>query len=212
LAPHVEARDHRAFAAQLRRIARRIAQHDRRAASFEAVAVGRPAGLESERANRNDVVAVHRDQAMGGANEADAGPAVGELVLHHLRDRQLGNRFVNDALQSFGEEDASKLPIKKEDLCLAIFPSLKTRDDRRICTKRAQALEKRRRWLFVGCEAHIHRHQLHVFSAFCALLHNVFDDNRKPAGSRVSLIRRLSNRELKANQAVEDTIRKLRAQ
>ena len=66
------------------------------------MAVRRAAGVEAERAHRDDVVAVQRDQAVRGTNEADAGPAVGKLVLHDLRDRQLRNRFVNDVLQGIG--------------------------------------------------------------------------------------------------------------
>ncbi len=55
-----------------------------------------PASRPSARTGTT-VVAVQRDQPVRRANEAHARPAVGELVLHDLRDRQLRERAIEDA-------------------------------------------------------------------------------------------------------------------
>jgi hypothetical protein len=64
------------------------------------VALGDAAGVEAERRDRHDLAAVQGHQAVRGADELHRGPAVGELVLHDLRDRQAAKRVVERALQA----------------------------------------------------------------------------------------------------------------
>ena len=58
------------------------------ARALEAMAVSDAAGVEAERLHRDHVAAVKRDEAMRRPHELHRGHAVGELVAHHLRDRQ----------------------------------------------------------------------------------------------------------------------------
>ena len=80
-----------------------MVEHDRVALGLEAVAARLAAGLQAERAHRHHLGAVQRDQAVRRAHEVDAGPAVGELVAHHLGDRQPGDGVVERLLQAGGE-------------------------------------------------------------------------------------------------------------
>ena len=82
--------DHRAFVAQL---LPRSCRHLRSAIGLVAASkrwpsVSRPDCRPSARTGTTSV-AVQRDQAVRRAHEIDAGPAVGELVAHHLGNRQL---------------------------------------------------------------------------------------------------------------------------
>ena len=86
----VEARDHRALRFELARVVVGVLQHHRVHRRLEAMAARLAAGRQTERGHRHDLGAVQRDQAMRRAHELHAGPAVGELVGHDLRDRQLG--------------------------------------------------------------------------------------------------------------------------
>ena len=57
---------------------------------------------------------------MHGAHELHAGRAIGELVRHHLRDRERRDRLVERALQRLREGHGRGLRIGEEHLGLAV--------------------------------------------------------------------------------------------
>ncbi len=63
--------------------------------ALEAMAMSDAAGRQAERGNVEHLVAVQRDQRVGGADEFDGRGAVGELVAHHLRNGQLGDGLLD---------------------------------------------------------------------------------------------------------------------
>ena len=180
-----EAGDHGAFVAQLLLVAARIAQDDRRAAAFEAMAVRRPAGVEAERANRDDVFAVQRDEAVRRPDEAHARPAVFELVLHDLRDRQLREGAIERALQPFGERCAGSDGVEEERLALAVEPALQARHDGRVGAERGELLEQRRRRRAGRRQADARRHQLVRDRAIGGALRHRIDQHGETARRRV---------------------------
>ena len=70
---------------------------------FKAVAMGDVARLQPQRFNRHDVAAMQSHQAMRRPHKLHVTPAVGELVGHNFGDWELGNRFNQSFLQTFGQ-------------------------------------------------------------------------------------------------------------
>ena len=96
-----------------------------------------------------------------GRTKLHAGPAVGELVLHHLRDRQLRDRVVERALQRRRRASRRRRRVSRNSV--SPLPSMRRCSrgtTRRVGAERGELLEQRRRRLAVGAEADARRHQL----------------------------------------------------
>ena len=79
-------------------------------AAEEAMAGGRAAGVEAERAHRHDVVAMQREQPVRGTDELlVVVVAAGARIAHHFGDRQLRDRFIERVLQPAFE----RLPFRE---------------------------------------------------------------------------------------------------
>ncbi len=155
-----KARDHGAFVEQLRCVVIGVAQLDHRLRGFESMALRRAPGVQAQRAHGHHLGTVQRNQPVRRTNEVHARPSVGKLVLHHLRNRQLGERFVDGPLQAFGQRRALDHAVVEERLGLAVHLPLERRHGIRVGTDGSQFLQQRRRRLAIGSQAHAHRHQL----------------------------------------------------
>ena len=109
-----------AFVGELRGVAVGVADRDRGALRLEAMALRDAVGDQAQRGDGHHVGAVQRDEAMRRAHELHVGPAVGQLVAHHLGDRQLGERLVDGLLQALGERRAGHHLVDEQALGLAV--------------------------------------------------------------------------------------------
>ena len=155
-----KARDHGTLVVELALVVIGVLQHQGIHARLEAVAVRLPPRLQAESAHGHHLGAVQRDEAVSGPDEVDAAPAIGELVLHHLRDRQRGERGIERRLQAAGERRSGLHRVEEERFGLAIAPALQRRHGGGVRAERGELLEQRRRRLAVGAEADRRRHQL----------------------------------------------------
>jgi hypothetical protein len=103
---------------------------------------------------------MQRHQAVRRAHEMHAGPAVGQLVAHDLRDRQLSQRIVQRLLQPFGQRGARNAAVEEQRLGLALALALELRHRHIGRADSGQLLQQRLGRLAVGIERHRHRHQL----------------------------------------------------
>jgi hypothetical protein len=155
-----EAGDHGAFAFELLRVGIRILDRYDRIRGLEAVALGLAAGHESEYRDRHDIGAMQRDQLVRGTDEIHAAPAVGELVAHHLRDRQRGQRGFQRCLQAFGQRNAGHPAVEEQGFGLAVRLALQCGYHGSIRPQCGKLLQQRGRRLAGGVERHGDRHQL----------------------------------------------------
>jgi hypothetical protein len=87
---------------------------------FEAVAARLAASLQAEHANIDDLRAMQCHQAVRRAHEVDAGPAVCQLVAHHLRDRQPVQRLLQRTLKANLQRSTFGQRTKEDGIHLAI--------------------------------------------------------------------------------------------
>ena len=159
-APRFEAGDDGAVFFERRSVAVRVRQAHRVHGGFEAVAAGRVTRLQPQRPNRHHFAAMQRHQRMGWAHELDVAPAVGELVGHYLRDRQLDDRFVQSFLQAFGKGRTFDGAVVEQCFGLAVHDLLQACDSRPIGAERVQLFQQRRRCVAAGIQPHADWHQL----------------------------------------------------
>jgi hypothetical protein len=155
-----KAGDHRALRLELLGVVVGVLQHHRVHVGLEAVAVGLASGAQSQRGDRHDIGAMQRDQAMRRAHEVHAGPAVGELVLHDLRDGQLRERLGDRLLQALGQRRAGHDAVEEQRFGLAVEAARQARHCRRIGAEAGEALQQCRGRLAARVEADTHRHEL----------------------------------------------------
>ena len=115
-----ERRDDLAFGPELVRVRIR-GGHVELAAAHEAMPLRAPSRGESERGDGNDLGAVQRHQAMGGADELLVVViAAGTRVAHHLRDRQLFDRLLEGCLQARRKRHARSRALVKQRIGFAV--------------------------------------------------------------------------------------------
>ncbi len=175
----VEAGDDRALVGELLFVAVGLAQHDALGARLEAVAARQAAGRQPERANRHDLGAMQRDQAMRRAYELHAGPAVGELVAHELGDRQLRDGLVERLLQAHGQRRAGHDGLEQQQLGLAVVAPLQRRYGRRVGAERGELLQQCRGRLASGVEPDGRRHQPELLCRVRCACPDVLDPHRE---------------------------------
>ncbi len=115
----LEGRDHPAFLDHLARIGVGRADHQF-APAHEAMAERLGARRQAEHADRDHLVAMHGHQPMGRTDELHGRVAVGQLVAHHLRDRQAGQRLVQCRLQGGVQRPAGRHAVQEDRLGLAV--------------------------------------------------------------------------------------------
>jgi hypothetical protein len=176
-----EAGDDRAFVAQLRGVAVGVADRDGRGLRLETMALRDAVGAQAQRGDGHDIVAVQRDEAMRGTHELDVAPAVGELVAHHLGDRQLGERLVDRLLQAFGQRGAGDHLVDEQALGLAVRLALQAGHGVGAEAQRGQLLQQRGRRVAVLVERDGRGHQLLQQRAIGGLGGDALDVHPEPA-------------------------------
>ena len=82
-----------------------------------------------------------------------------QLIAHHLRNRQLGNRLCQGFLQAFNQSSALGRALVIQRFSFAIHRSLETRNRRFICTKSLQFFQERWRGFAVCTQANTDWHE-----------------------------------------------------
>ena len=124
---------------------------------------------------------MHGHEAVRGAHEVDAAPAVGQLVAHDLGDRQPGNGFVERLLHAVGQQHALGRGFIEQGLVLALALALEAGHGAFIGTQRRQLLEQRGRGLAVGRQAHGDGHELLRDGLVLALRQHLGDVRGQPS-------------------------------
>ena len=155
-----KARNHRAFAAQLLGVAVGAAQRDVGGGRLETVAVRHPARMQPECRHSDRLVTVQSHQAMRRPHEIHAGPAVGQLVLHELGNRQLGNGLGQRFLQTVGKRGAAGQAVEEQRFGLAVGRAFELRHGVGISAQRSELFQQRGCGLARGVQRHGHRHEL----------------------------------------------------
>jgi len=155
-----EAGDHRAFVLHLFGVAVGVAKRHEGLRRLEAVALRFAAGGQPQHRHRHDIGAVQRHQPVRRADEVHAAPAICELVAHHLRDRQRGERGLQRGLQALGQRRAGHDAVEEQRLGLAVHGALERGHGSGVRAERGQFFQQRRRRLARRIERHGHRHQL----------------------------------------------------
>ena len=159
-----EARNDGAVARQHGGIAIGVREYHRRRARLEAMPQCAPAGLQAQRMHGHHLGAVERHQAMGRTHKTNAAPARKrtsglQLVSHDLRNRQLGDRVGQGALQAFGERCTFGHAVQEQGFDLAVHGPAQARQHRRVGTNGQQLLLQGGRGGPRGVETDAHGHQ-----------------------------------------------------
>ncbi len=155
-----KAGNYRAFITQLHRIAIGIAQHHRIDLGLEAMALRGVARRQSQHGNRHHLAAMQRHQSMRRTHEIHRLPAIGQLVAHHLRNRQLGQRLFQRLLQARRQCDAFLGALIHQHLVLAVLYALQLRHHFRAHAQPGQPFQQRRGRIARRIQPYAHRHQL----------------------------------------------------
>ena len=95
---------------------------------MEAVAARDAACVETEELDRNDLFAVEGGEMLDRTDEGDRRLAVGELVGHDRRNREVLDGGIESGLEAFGEHDARTDAFKDELFILAVVDALELGD------------------------------------------------------------------------------------
>ena len=126
---------------------------------MEAVAARDAACVETEELDRNDLFAVEGGEMLDRTDEGDRRLAVGELVGHDLRNREVLDGGIESGLEAFGEHDARTDAFKDELFILAVVDALELGDVARDA-QGVHLLDESRRGGAVGGKADAHRDEL----------------------------------------------------
>ena len=170
-----------------------MANHHRRQARLEAVALGLVAGAQSEHLHRHHGAAMQRQQAVRRPHKMHAAPArqlaIGlQLVAHHLRDRQFGQRLFQRFLQAAVQGRTRGQAVIKQGLALAVGCAAQ----RCHCRGRVRQVGPQRLQLFeqggcrlpVGVQADADGHQFLRHRLVRRLAPDLADVRRQPARRR----------------------------
>ena len=174
LLARVERDDDLGVVTHLLRIA--VSRADREfARRMEAVAKGAVTGGQPKCAHRNHVASVQRHQPVGRPRKLHGRVAIGELVAHHLGDRQSRQRLVERGLQArlqrtagghAGQEHRLGLAVLFQHQpvgaggCVSVIGGPRPAIGQRLATDRCQPLAQRGRRLAGVVERDRARHQL----------------------------------------------------
>ena len=195
--------DHDTGVLQLLRIGiRAVDRHF--AGRHKAVAAGHASGLETEERHWHHVFTVKCREITDRADKLNRRFAVGELVAHHARDRELLGGVFNGSLKAFRKRDAGLRVFNVEEV-LAAFS---LRDELGVSAKAEslKLLQKGSRGLAFCVKADRLRHQLFGERFVGGVVKHVRDVNREAAGSAVAGGNRTGFRQVLGREALRDFI------
>ncbi len=202
-APHREIRDDRTFVLEASLVLVGVRERDV-ARPLEAVAVRHASGLQAQRLHGHDVGSVQRDQPVRGPDELHGGPTVGELVAHHLRDRQLRDRIVQRLLQRRGERHGGRGRIHEEHFRLPFGAPVQRRHVGSGKAQRFQLLRERLRGLAIGVERNGGGHELDLHRPRLRFALHVRDARGKPPRRGEGVGRRALGKKLALREALRE--------
>ena len=126
---------------------------------MEAVAARRAAGLEAEELDGDDVGAEERREIADRTHEGNRRFAVGELIGHDLRNREMLHRIVERLLKGGREFGTRTDAFVNELLILAVIDALEL-FDRAVNAERRHLLPEGGRGRAVSGNADLDRHEL----------------------------------------------------
>ena len=144
------------------------------ACAFKAVAHRGATGLKTKHFNVHDVFAIERHQMLDGTHELNRRHTVGELIVHHLRDRQSLDGVFKGLLQGVLDGHTGTNARIHQLFVLAVVDALKFRDVRRDAQRR-HLLCQSGRGLAFGVQPHAHRHET-LFKFLIRALFEYFRD------------------------------------
>ena len=159
----LDAGQHLAFGRQRGGVAVGVGDGDRALArrGQEAVAFAGVGGGQAQQRQWQHGGAVQRDQAVRRTHELHGG-AVGTLIAHHFRNRQLGDRFFQRGLQARLQCAAGRGVGVEEAFSLAVLRAFQVGHGQLGEAQRGQFLGQRRR--AVAGRVQRHRHRQHFFA------------------------------------------------
>ena len=207
--PFVERGHHGTLRAQGFGVSVSVRQLNDRLLRLEAMPAGTAPCLQAEQLHRHQLAAVERNEPVRGAHKVDIGPTVGQLVAHHLRDRQGLEHVLQGGLQALGQAGARLHRVGEQGFRLSIQSALQRRIGGQ--TTGRQLLQQSRGGLTARVQAHGHRHELDANSALRRLGAHTLKVQAKAAGRGECGQRAISN-ELLALERGMDQGRKAFAQ
>jgi hypothetical protein len=169
----------------------------------KAVAEGLRSADQPERRHRQRLVAEQRDQAMRGPHELHRCRAVFELVAHHLRDRQLLQRFVEDRLHGGDQRRTLAHALVEQHVLLAVVLALQQLVIG-VDAERGELLQQRLRGIAERVEPDRRRHQLLPERLVGRALQHVRDVDREPARRTVRGSRAVGRQQMVRAQTAFD--------
>ena len=133
---------------------------------------------QSQYADRHDLGAVQRNQAMRRTHELHRSHAVSQLIAHHFGDGQFCDRFVQCGLQSNRQRNARDGLVEENVFGVALGFSLELAGRGAFLL---QTLGERRRGLAIRAVGDFGRHELFRFGPVGALGQYVRDERCQPA-------------------------------
>jgi hypothetical protein len=179
------------------------------ARALESMALRDAAGREPEHRHRHHIFSVQGNQSMGGTHEVHGGLAVGQLVAHDLRDRQLGDAVQQRCLQTFRESDARQAAFEEHVLGVAFHAALAVARGGAFLL---EPLRERGRRRAGSIEADLRGHQLLRLGAIGRLVGDVLDAHREAARCGVGRDRRIGGGEAAGDEARLDAVRERAAE
>ena len=173
--------DHRAFIPHLRGIAVGVFNLQRILQRLEPMPLCLAAGIQTQRRDRHHIGAMQCHQGMRRTHEIDRSPAIGQLISHHLRNRQLAQRFIQRLLQTCRQRNTRRHRIKEQRFGLAIRHALELRHNRCIQPHRGKPLQQSRGRFASSIQADTDRHQLVQHRLVGSTLRNLGNVRRQSA-------------------------------
>ncbi len=155
---------------------------------------------------------MQRDEPMGRAHELHRGPAVVELVAHHLGDGQFGDRLVQCALQTVREWRTGRDGVDEQGLGLAITVATQLLHGLWVQTQRGEFLDQRRRGLARGVQAHRGRHEFLRHGPVGRARQDAGDMHRQPARAGIGRDHRIGRGQALFLQAAGQGVGERRSQ
>ena len=151
--------------------------------------------------------AVQGDEALHRTHELHVG-AVGPLVGHDLRNRQLGERFIERRLQAVGERRARRRVAQEERFGLAVLGAFEFAQGKVGKAERGEFLGERRGGLAVLVERDRNRQHLLAHLSFRRDLAHVLDEHGEAARRREFFEARLAVDQIACGETLHDAFRK----
>ena len=158
------------------------------ARAFKAMTHRGATGLKTEHFDVHDVLAIERHQMLDRAHELHRRHTVGELIVHHLRDRQGLYGVFKGLLQGVLDGHTGTNARVHQLFVFAVVDALEFRNIRRNAQRR-HLLRQGSRGLAFGVQPHAHRHETLFEFLVRALFEHFGNQNAHATGCAVGLDR-----------------------